>query len=219
MSYAQELRKRLAQLEQAHQLLIQHHDSTRELELRHIGGLHQLRDAHLRKQHEAELANQSEYNARSEREVRKRHALESKQQPKSLKQREAQIRREFLEACKQQTREYKVQKQQLALAQQPVMPPAPFTSSAAVNGMVTTTTSVSTNSKERLKQDLKRAKEEQHRKLALLGEQYEQAIQEMMQTQGVSVNLPTPHALLIEVFCTCDAFSHSYDLTSRKRRN
>ena len=112
----------------------------------------------MRKQHQTELANQQEYNNRRETDLRKKHALELKQQPKSLKQKELQIRRQFRDTCKTQTRQYKAWKVQI-LASTP---------------------------KEEQKTVIKKLKEEQMRKLALLGEQYEQSIAEMLQKQSVS---------------------------------
>lgn len=69
-----------------------------------------------------------------------------------------QIRKQFRETCKTQTRQYKVLKSQV----------------------------LGTTSKEEQKTVIKKLKEEQRRKLALLGEQYEQSISEMLQKQSVS---------------------------------
>ncbi|RWS31878.1 serine/threonine protein kinase TAO1-like protein [Leptotrombidium deliense] len=154
----EELNKRQAQLEQAHSMLLRHHEITQELEYRQQRAVHQLREDQIRKQHQTELANQQEYNSRRENELRKKHALELKQQPKSLKQKELQIRRQFRETCKIQTRQYKAWKAQI-LASTP---------------------------KDEQKNVIKKLKEEQMRKLALLGEQYEQSIAEMLQKQSVS---------------------------------
>ena len=154
----EELNKRHAQLELAHSMLLRHHEVTQEIEYRQQRSIHQLRDEHLRKQHQTELTNQQEYNGRRETELRKKHALELKQQPKSLKQKELQIRRQFRETCKIQTRQYKAWKTQI-LASTP---------------------------RDEQKSVIKKLKEEQMRKLALLGEQYEQSIAEMLQKQSVS---------------------------------
>lgn len=154
----EELNKRQGQLEQAHDMLMRHHEVTQELEYRQQRSIHQLRDDHLRKQHQTELANQQEYNSRRETELRKKHALELKAQPKSLKQKELQIRRQFRETCKIQTRQYKAWKAQI-LASTP---------------------------RDEQKSVIKKLKDEQVRKLALLGEQYEQSIAEMLQKQSVS---------------------------------
>lgn len=103
---------------------------------------------------------------RAERELLRKHALELKQQPKSLKvshrcssccrrvppaneikiilqQKELQIRKQFRETCKTQTRQYKALKAQI----------------------------LQTTPKEEQKAVIKKLKEEQHRKLTLLGDQ------------------------------------------------
>lgn len=70
-----------------------------------------------------------------------------------------QIRKQFRETCKIQTRQYKALKAQV----------------------------LSTTSKEEQKTVIKKLKEEQRRKLALLGDQYEQSIAEMLQKQSVNI--------------------------------
>ena len=102
---------------------------------------------------------QDEYMKRAERELKKKHALELKQQPKSLKQKEILIRKQFRDTCKIQTRQYKALKSQVQ----------------------------QTTAKDEQKIVLKKLKEEQRRKMALLGEQYEQTIAEMLQKQSVSL--------------------------------
>ena len=104
------------------------------------------------------FACQDEYMKRAQRELKKKHALELKQQPKSLKQKEILIRKQFRDTCKIQTRQYKALKSQV----------------------------VQTTAKDEQKIVLKKLKEEQRRKMALLGEQYEQTIAEMLQKQSVS---------------------------------
>lgn len=153
-----EFKKREIQLEQAHSMLLRHHENTQALEYKQQRMVHQLRDDQIRKQHSTELANQTEYNTRREIELKKKHALEHKQQPKSLKQKELQIRRQFRETCKIQTRQYKAWKNQI----------------------------LSSTPKDEQKAVIKKLKEEQVRKLALLGEQYEQSIADMLQKQSVS---------------------------------
>ena len=98
---------------------------------------------------------------RSQRELKKKHALELKQQPKSLKQKEILIRKQFRDTCKIQTRQYKALKSQV----------------------------VQTTAKDEQKIVLKKLKEEQRRKMALLGEQYEQTIAEMLQKQSVTITI------------------------------
>lgn len=68
------------------------------------------------------------------------------------------IRRQFHEAVKTQTRQYKALKEHI----------------------------IATTPKSEAKGVVKKLKEEQMRKLAILGEQYEQSIAEMLQQQNVS---------------------------------
>ena len=159
-----ELDKRHQQLTTAHGMLIRHHEMSVDLEFKQQRGIHQLRDEQVRKQHQTELSNQQEYNARRENELRKKHASEVKQQPKSLKQKEMQIRRQFRETCKIQTKQYKAWKAQV-LAIQPK------------------------NDQRYNKQKvINKLKEEQVRKLNLLGEQYEQSVAEMLQKQSIKLD-------------------------------
>ncbi|KAK9876367.1 hypothetical protein WA026_012676 [Henosepilachna vigintioctopunctata] len=156
----QELNRRQSQLEKAHEMLLRHHEKTKELEYKQQKAVHMLREEQVRNQHDTELTNQQEYMKRSERELRKKHALELKQQPKSLKQKEMMVRKQFRETCKVQTKQYKALKAQL-LACTP---------------------------KEDQKAVIKKLKEEQRRKLALLGDQYEQSIAEMLQKQCIRLD-------------------------------
>ncbi|PNF14844.1 Serine/threonine-protein kinase TAO1 [Cryptotermes secundus] len=156
----EELNKRQQQLEQAHSMLLRHHEKTQELEYRQQKAVHQLREEQIQRQHGTELQNQQDYMQRSERELRKKHALELKQQPKSLKQKEMQIRKQFRETCKIQTRQYKALKAQI----------------------------LQTTAKDEQKAVIKKLKEEQRRKLALLGDQYEQSIAEMLQKQSIRLD-------------------------------
>lgn len=189
------------QLELAHNLLRRHHEQTQELETRHLQNVQQLRASHLQRQHGSELQNQQDYTRRAQDDLRKRHALQAKQQPKDLKvsncfcdfysltggvaiislwgsestltlrsllaindscflfqQKELQIRQQFRQAVKTQTRQYKLLKMQL-LQQLP---------------------------KDEHRDVMARLKEEQKRKLALLADQYEATIGEMMEKQTVS---------------------------------
>ncbi|XP_026740353.1 serine/threonine-protein kinase Tao isoform X2 [Trichoplusia ni] len=156
----EELNKRQNQLEQAHAMLLRHHEKTQELEYRQQKGVHALRDEQLANQHSTELANQREYMQRAEHELRKKHALQLKQQPKSLKQKEMQIRKQFRETCKIQTRQYKALKAQI----------------------------LQMTAKEQQKEVIKTLKDEKRRKLVLLGEQYDQSITEMLQKQTVRLD-------------------------------
>jgi len=71
-----------------------------------------------------------------------------------------QIRKQFRETCKIQTRQYKALKAQI----------------------------LQTTAKEEQKAVIKKLKEEQRRKLALLGDQYEQSIAEMLQKQSIRLD-------------------------------
>jgi len=136
---------------------------------------------------------------RAERELLRKHATELKQQPKSLKvigfeivllftlltafrlqQKELQIRKQFRETCKTQTRQYKALKSQI----------------------------LQTTPKDEQKAVIKKLKEEQQRKLTLLGDQvinkqhllsfhwlidqfnlqYEQSIADMLQKQSLRLD-------------------------------
>jgi len=161
----EELNKRQNQLESAHSMLLRHHEMTQELETKQQRSVHGLRENQLTTQHRTELGNQDEYMKRSQRELKKKHALELKQQPKSLKQKEILIRKQFRDTCKIQTRQYKALKSQV----------------------------LQTTSKDDQKVVLKKLKEEQRRKMALLGEQYEQTIAEMLQKQSIRLDESQEH--------------------------
>ena len=113
---------------------------------------------------------QEEYMKRSQRELKKKHALELKQQPKSLKQKEILIRKQFRDTCKIQTRQYKALKGQVN-GNLPLL---------SLSDQV-----IQTTPKDEQKNVLKKLKEDQRRKMAMLGEQYEQTIAEMLQKQSV----------------------------------
>ena len=154
----QELNKRQSQLESAHEMLMRHHEQTHELEMKQQRSVHNVREDHICTQHHTELNNQEEYMRRAQRELKKKHALETKQQPKSLKQKEVLIRKQFRDTCKIQTRQYKALKTHV----------------------------LQTTPKDEQKNTIRKLKEEQRRKMALLGDQYEQTIAEMLQKQSVS---------------------------------
>ncbi|XP_022341554.1 serine/threonine-protein kinase TAO1-like [Crassostrea virginica] len=155
-----ELNKQQTQLEFEHTMLIGHHESTQDLEYKQIAAIQKMKDDHLRKQHQTEKENQKEYNAKEEQQLRKKHALEHKQQPRSLKQKELQIRKQFHEAVETQRKQYKALKDHV-LANTP---------------------------KNEQKPVAKKLKEEQVRKLNLLGEQYEASIAEMLQQQNMRLD-------------------------------
>lgn len=85
-----------------------------------------------------------------------------------FQQKELQIRKQFTDTCKIQTRQYKAFKSQI----------------------------LQTTAKEEQKTVIKKLKEEQRRKLALLGDQYEQSIAEMLQKQSVSINVMQSYTFL-----------------------
>ncbi|XP_053496475.1 serine/threonine-protein kinase TAO2 isoform X3 [Ictalurus furcatus] len=139
-------------------MLLRHHESTQELELRQLGLVQRTRAELIRTQHQSELTNQLEYNKRREQELRQKHAVEVRQQPKSLRSKELQIKRQFQDTCKIQTRQYKALRNHL----------------------------LENTPKSDHKAMLKRLKDEQTRKLAILAEQYDHSINDMLSTQAVS---------------------------------
>ena len=82
---SQEMSQRKAQVEYEHNMLVRHHESTQDLEYKHLAALQKCKDEQLKRQHETEKENQRDYNSRAEQELKKKHALEVKQQPRSLK--------------------------------------------------------------------------------------------------------------------------------------
>uniref|UniRef100_A0A8C1J650 Serine/threonine-protein kinase TAO3 n=1 Tax=Cyprinus carpio TaxID=7962 RepID=A0A8C1J650_CYPCA len=156
----EELNKKKTQKEMEHAMLIRQDESTQELEHRQLKTLQKLRMDLIRLQHQTELENQIEYNNRRERELHRKHVLELRQQPKNLKAMELQIKKQFQDTCKVQTKQYKA----LRHHQLEVTP------------------------KSEHKTVLKALKDEQTRKLAILAEQYEQSINEMMATQALRLD-------------------------------
>ncbi|XP_071318089.1 serine/threonine-protein kinase TAO2 isoform X2 [Trachinotus anak] len=141
-------------------MLLRHHESTQELEFRQLGLVQRTRAELIRTQHQTELTNQMEYNKRREQELRQKHAVEVRQQPKSLKSKELQIKRQFQDTCKIQTRQYKALRNHL-------LENTPKSDHKAV---------------------LKRLKDEQTRKLAILAEQYDHSINDMLSTQALRLD-------------------------------
>ncbi|XP_072231314.1 serine/threonine-protein kinase TAO1-like [Leuresthes tenuis] len=156
----EELNKRQTQKDLEHAMLLRHHESMQELEFRHLGTIQKARAELIRTQHQTELTNQLEYNKRRERELRRKHVMEVRQQPKSLKSKELQIKKQFQETCKTQTRQYKALRNHL----------------------------LETTPKSDHKAVLKRLKEEQTRKLAILAEQYDHSINDMLSTQALRLD-------------------------------
>ncbi|XP_019909244.2 serine/threonine-protein kinase TAO3 [Esox lucius] len=153
----EELNKKTSQKEMEQALTIRQDESTQELERRQLQTLQRLRVELIRLQHQTELENQEEYNGRRQRELHRKHALEQRQQPRNLKMLEMQIKKQFQDTCKVQNKQYKA----LRNHQLEVSP------------------------KSEHKAILKSLKEEQTRKLAVLAEQYEQSINEMMASQAM----------------------------------
>uniref|UniRef100_A0AAX7UGP6 non-specific serine/threonine protein kinase n=1 Tax=Astatotilapia calliptera TaxID=8154 RepID=A0AAX7UGP6_ASTCA len=156
----EELSKRQTQKDLEHAMLLRHHESMQELEFRQLNNIQKTRAELTRLQHQTELTNQQEYNKRRERELRRKHAMEVRQQPKSLKSKELQIKKQFQDTCKIQTRQYKALRNHL----------------------------LETTPKSEHKAVLKRLKQEQHRKLAILAEQYDHSINEMLSTQALRLD-------------------------------
>uniref|UniRef100_A0A6Q2ZMR7 non-specific serine/threonine protein kinase n=1 Tax=Esox lucius TaxID=8010 RepID=A0A6Q2ZMR7_ESOLU len=156
----EELNKRQTQKDLEHAMLLRHHESMQELEFRHLGTIQKMRAELIRTQHLTELNNQQEYNKRRERELRRKHVMEVRQQPKSLKSKELQIKKQFQDTCKIQTRQYKALRNHL-------LESTPKADHKAV---------------------LKRLKEEQTRKLAILAEQYDHSINDMLSTQALRLD-------------------------------
>lgn len=156
----EELNKRQTQKDLEHAMLLRHHESMQELEFRQLSTIQKTRAELIRTQHQTELTNQQEYNKRRERELRRKHAMEVRQQPKSLKSKELQIKKQFQDTCKIQTRQYKALRNHL----------------------------LETTPKSEHKAVLKRLKQEQHRKLAILAEQYDHSINEMLSTQALRLD-------------------------------
>ncbi|XP_058491935.1 serine/threonine-protein kinase TAO3 isoform X1 [Solea solea] len=156
----EELNRKKTQKEMEHAMLIRHDESTQELEHRQLKTLQKLRMDLIRLQHQTELENQIEYNNRRERELHRKHVLELRQQPKNLKALELQIKKQFQDTCKVQTKQYKA----LRHHQMEITP------------------------KSEHKTVLKALKDEQTRKLAILAEQYEQSINEMMASQALRLD-------------------------------
>ncbi|XP_017289290.1 serine/threonine-protein kinase TAO1 [Kryptolebias marmoratus] len=156
----EELNKCQTQKDLEHAMLLRHHESMQDLERRHLNTIQKTRTELIRLQHQTELTNQQEYNKRRERELRRKHVMEVRQQPKSLKSKELQIKKQFQDTCKIQTRQYKALRNHL----------------------------LETRPKSEHKAILKRLKQEQHRKLAILAEQYDHSINEMLSTQALRLD-------------------------------
>nr|XP_048709196.1 serine/threonine-protein kinase TAO2 isoform X1 [Caretta caretta]XP_048709197.1 serine/threonine-protein kinase TAO2 isoform X1 [Caretta caretta] len=81
----EDLNKKQTQKDLECAMLLRQHESTQELEFRHLQTVQRTRTELTRLQHQTELSNQLEYNKRRQQELRQKHAAEVRQQPKSLK--------------------------------------------------------------------------------------------------------------------------------------
>ncbi|XP_076153715.1 serine/threonine-protein kinase TAO2-like isoform X2 [Alosa pseudoharengus] len=156
----EDLNKRQTQRDLECAMLRRHHESTQDLEFHQLGALQATRSELIRTQHQSELANQMDYNQRRHNELRHKHTAQARQQPKSLKAKELQIKRQFQETCKIQTRQYKALRNHLLEA----------------------------TPKSEHKNVLKRLKDEQTRKLAILAEQYDHSVNDLLSTQALRLD-------------------------------
>ncbi|XP_077966919.1 serine/threonine-protein kinase TAO3-like isoform X3 [Styela clava] len=156
----EELNLKQQHKDKEHEMLLRQHDATQSLEYKHLHAIHTQRIEHLKSQHQTELSNQMEYSQRRESELKRKHLAAIRQQPKSLKLKENQIKKQFHETVKIQEKQYKAWRNH-------VLESVP---------------------KKEQKEVLRRMKEEQMRKLALLGEQYERSITDLNQKQSVKLS-------------------------------
>lgn len=155
------LSKREAHLEFSHSSLMRQDEAIQDLERKHINAVHQLKEELLDKQHQMEQTNQSDYTLRAERELRQRHEVEFKQMPKQVKLQESEIRRQFRDAVKIQEKQYKLLKETMISR---------------------------TPNKEEQKSILAKLKDDQARRIAMLGLQYEQTIEEAKRHRNVTLD-------------------------------
>jgi thousand and one amino acid protein kinase len=152
--------RRQAQMEAMHAMILRHHATTQDLEYRHLESVHLLRDDHMRRQHRTELDNQESYMTRAQRELKHKHATAVKQLPKSLKAKEQEIKRQYQDAAKTQQKQFKVYREHQLLR----------------------------TSKAEQKELMRRLKEEQMRRMAMLSQQYDNSIAEMVEHQNVRMD-------------------------------
>lgn len=149
-----------AQKDQAHSMLLRHHECTQDLEYKQIRGMQKLRWDQQQYQHQTEWANQMEYNKKAEMELQKKHLLELRQRPKTLKAQEIQVRKQFHDTLKIQNRQYKIlQKQKLAEAP-----------------------------REMHREIIRKFKEDRIRKMADLASQYDSSVSELLRKQKVRLD-------------------------------
>nr|CAB3266811.1 serine/threonine-protein kinase TAO3-like [Phallusia mammillata] len=151
----EELNMKQKHKEKEHEMLLTQHDSTQALEYKHLNAIQEQRMEHLKSQHQTELSNQMEYSQRRESELKRKHVAAMRQQPKSLKSKESQIKKQFHETVKVQEKQYKAWRHHV----------------------------LETVPRKEQKEVLRRMKDEQLRKLALLAEQYDRSVQDLNQKQ------------------------------------
>jgi len=149
-----------AQKDQAHEMLLRHHQCTQELEYKQLSAMHRLRGEQQKNLHDTEWDNQMEYNKKAETELQKKHLLEIRQRPKTLKAQEIKVKKQFHDTLKIQNRQYKLLQKQM-LANTP---------------------------REKHQEIMKKFKEDQVRKVADLASQYEISINDLMQKQKVRLD-------------------------------
>ncbi|XP_028396391.1 serine/threonine-protein kinase TAO3-like isoform X1 [Dendronephthya gigantea] len=156
----EEMDKLGSQKDQAHSMLVRHHECTQEMEFRHLDMIQKMRLDHQKTQQSTEWSNQMEYNKRAELDLKRRHLMEQKQQPKTLKAQELKIKKQFHDTVKIQYRQYKAYQKQ-------VLQTAP---------------------KENHKELIESFKEDRNRKMADLKLQYDQSIYDMLQRQSLRLD-------------------------------
>jgi len=149
-----------AQKDQAHGMLLRHHECTQDLEFKQIRGMQKLRWDQQQYQHQTEWDNQMEYNKKAEVDLQKKHLLELRQRPKALKAQEMQVRKQFHETLKIQSRQYKILQKQ-KLSQTP---------------------------RENHREIIRQFKEDRIRKMADLASQYDESVSELMRKQKVRLD-------------------------------
>eukprot|EP00794_Sanderia_malayensis_P013917 gene13917-15366_t len=149
-----------AQKDQAHTMLLRHHECTQDLEYKQIRGMQKLRWDQQQYQHQTEWANQMEYNKKAEMELQKKHLVELRQRPKTLKAQEIQVRKQFHDTLKIQNQQYKIlQKQKLLQAP-----------------------------REKHREIIRKFKEDRIRKMADLASQYDASVSELLRKQKVRLD-------------------------------
>jgi len=149
-----------AQKDQAHNMLLRHHDCTQDLEYKQLHAMHKLRKEQQGNLHQTEVDNQNEYNKKAEMELQKKHLLEIRQRPKTLKAQELKVKKQFNETRRIQERQYRMLRKQM-LANAP---------------------------SEKHPEIIKKFKEDRIRKFNELGSQYDQSISDLLQKQKVRLD-------------------------------